>query len=245
MKIGHHGRFGDARIDDDQQFRRVLLQALEEHRMVVGDVGADQDDHIGLLHILVSAGRPIAAERALVAGHGRRHAERGVATEILGTEAELHQFAERVELFGEQLAGADHAQRFGSVTLLHVAELGSHRRQRFRPGYPDQLAFLAQQGIFEAILGVERVVFREPFGAQFAEVGLVILVASHGDSLTVLYANVHATTDGAVTARRLHPLVRNLAGVGVAGDGVGGVRVLLLANIETKEALQTHAACPT
>ena len=157
----------------------------------------------------------------------------------------MHQFTERVELFGKQLAGADDSQGFGSVTLLHLAELGGHRRQRFRPGDADELALLAQQRIFEAIFGVERVVFGESFGAEFAEVGLVILVASDGDGFAVLHANVHAATDGAVTASRLHPLVRNLARVGVAGDGVGRVGVFLRANVETEEAFDTHAACPT
>ena len=92
---------------------RIRFQILAENRMVVGDVRADQQNHVGPLQIFVSARRAVAAERQLVTGNGARHAQRGVAVVVVGAEAELHQLAERVELFGDQLAGAQDAQRFG------------------------------------------------------------------------------------------------------------------------------------
>ena len=89
----------------------IALQALAQDGMVVGDVGADQQDHVGSLQILVGAGRAVAAEGELVAGDRAGHAERGVAVVVAGAEAELHQLAQGVELLRDQLAGADHAQR--------------------------------------------------------------------------------------------------------------------------------------
>ena len=77
--------------------------------MVVGDVGADQQDHVGAFEVLVRARRAVAAERSLVARHRGGHAQRGVAVVVRRAEAKLHQLAERVELFGHELAGADDA----------------------------------------------------------------------------------------------------------------------------------------
>ena len=107
MQVRHHGGLGDARVGHDQRLVAIRFQVLAEDRMVVGDVRADQQHHVGRLHVFVIAGRPVAAERKLVAGHSRRHAERRVAVVIAGAEAELHQLAQRVELFGDQLARAD------------------------------------------------------------------------------------------------------------------------------------------
>ena len=89
--------------------RPVGVEALPENRMVVGDVRADQQHDVGALEILVRPGRAVAAERPLVAGDGRRHAQRRVAVVVARAEAELGQLAERVELFGDELSGADDA----------------------------------------------------------------------------------------------------------------------------------------
>ena len=82
-------------------------KALPQNRMVVGDVRADQEHDVGALEVLVRAGRTVAAERQLVAGDGRRHAQRRVAVVVARAEAELGQLPERVELLGDELSGAD------------------------------------------------------------------------------------------------------------------------------------------
>ena len=96
----------------------VTFQTLAEDGMVVCDIGADEEDDIGNLHVLVGAGRAVGAEGKLVAGDGTGHAERGVAIEVAGAEAKLDEFAEGVELFGEELAGADDAEGIVAVLLL-------------------------------------------------------------------------------------------------------------------------------
>ena len=73
-------------------------------------------------HIGVGAGWAIGAEGELVAGDGGGHAERGVAVVVASAEAELDEFAEGVELLGEELAGADDAEGFVAVALLDIAE---------------------------------------------------------------------------------------------------------------------------
>ena len=109
MQIREHRRLRDARIDDDQGLVRVGLKPPAENRMVVGDVRADQQDDVGGVEVLVGARRTIAAERPLVTGHRGRHAQRGVAVVVRRADAELHQLAERVELLGDELPGADDA----------------------------------------------------------------------------------------------------------------------------------------
>ena len=126
VDVGHHGGLGDARVDDDERAwlcaGRGAIDAVAEDGVVVGDVGADEEDDVGVFHVGVGAGRAVGAEGELVAGDGGGHAEGGVAVVVAGAEAELNEFAEGVELLGEELAGADDAERFVAVALLNVAE---------------------------------------------------------------------------------------------------------------------------
>ena len=115
----------------------IGFETLPENRMVVGDVRADQQDDVGAFEILVRARRAVAAERSLVAGHGGRHAQRRVAVVIPRAEAELRQLAERIELLGDELAGADDADGVVAVTPLHVTKARRHRRGARRPSRRD------------------------------------------------------------------------------------------------------------
>ena len=67
MNVGHHSGLGDARVDDDERAVLVALQPLAEDGMIVRDVGADQQDDVGSLHIRIVARRAVAAEGELVA----------------------------------------------------------------------------------------------------------------------------------------------------------------------------------
>ena len=150
---------------------RICFQMLAKNRMVLGDVGADQKDDIGFLQIFVGARRPIAAERSLVAGDRGGHAQRRVAVVVVRAEAKLHQFAQRVELFGDQLAGADHAERVAAVSLpawrgnfSTIVSRASSQLTRY------QLAVLAQQRILRAVRRFERVVLRQaPWDRAFRD----------------------------------------------------------------------------
>jgi hypothetical protein len=75
----------------------------------------------------------VAAEGELVAGDGGGHAERGVAVVVAAAEAELHQLAERVDLFGDELACADDAERVLAVFLLDGGELFDHDGESLVP----------------------------------------------------------------------------------------------------------------
>ena len=126
VDVGHHGGLGDAWVDDDEfawlGAGRGAIEAVAEDGVVVGDVGADEEDDVGGLHVGVGAGWAVGAEGELVAGDGGGHAEGGVAVVVAGAEAELDEFAEGVELLGEELTGADDSEGFVAVALLDVAE---------------------------------------------------------------------------------------------------------------------------
>src|SRR5579859_144841 len=66
MNVSHHGCLGHPRIDDDQGTILVALQSLTKNRMIVSDVGANQQDHIGGFHVLIRAWGTITAEGKLI-----------------------------------------------------------------------------------------------------------------------------------------------------------------------------------
>src|ERR1700736_3938612 len=150
MEIGHHGCLCDARIDNDEGAVLVAclvdLEALAEDGVVVGDVGPNEEDDVGGLHVGVRARRAVAAKGKLVAGDGAGHAEGCVAVVIAGAESELNEFTEGVELLGEKLAGADDAEGVTTVVLLDSSEALDHGVEGFVPGYGRELAILAEEG---------------------------------------------------------------------------------------------------
>ena len=69
----------------------ALEQPLEQHRMALGRVGADQQHQIGQIEVVVAAGRAIGAEAAGIAGHRRTHAEARVGVEVVAAQGALEQ----------------------------------------------------------------------------------------------------------------------------------------------------------
>ena len=154
--------------DHDERLRPVRLEALPENRMVVGDVRADQQDDVGALEVFVRAGRAVAAERQLVAGDRGRHAERRVAVVVARAEAELRELAERVELLGDELSGADDPDGVVAVLPLDAAKLRGHRADRLIPAHALQPAVAAQQRI------AARACRRESFRARTGPSGTAV-----------------------------------------------------------------------
>ena len=69
--VGDHRRLGDAGVDDDDLRSVRAHEPWGEQRVVVGHVGAEEHDEVGVGEVVVAAGRPVAAEGHLVAGRGR------------------------------------------------------------------------------------------------------------------------------------------------------------------------------
>ena len=80
VQVGGIAGGGGARVGGHQpqgvaQLALAFEQPLEEHRMALGGVGADQQHQGGGVEVVVAAGGAIGAEAAAVAGHGRTHAQ--------------------------------------------------------------------------------------------------------------------------------------------------------------------------
>ena len=195
-----------------------------------------------ICQILVRSGRTIAAERALVPGDRAGHAQRSVSVEVLAAEPKLRKFAERVELFRDQLPGAQDADRIGPILLLHTSKFLRHHRQRLVPIHADERAVLSQQRIAGPVLRFERVVFGKPFGAKRSEVGAVIGVSAHAHRAAIFHAQKHSAAHRAIPARRRYPAVGNFLRGRISRDCVGGVRVLFAEDVQAERAFQVHHA---
>lgn len=236
VEVGHHGGLGDARIGDDEGAVPVALETLAEDGVIVGHVGADEEDDVGGFEVGVGAGRAVAAKGELVAGDGAGHAEGGVAVVVGGAEAELDELAEGVELLGEELAGADDAEGVGAVLRLDGADAPDHGVDGFLPGDGDKGAVLAEEGCGGTAGGGENVVFGKAFGAELAAVDGVIWVAASCDGFAIAGADEHATADGAVATGGGGPGVGD-AGLGdVAEAGVFAIGVLVPGGVEAEHA---------
>ena len=94
---------------------RAAMQALEQHRMAPGEIGADQHDEVGLLEILVAARHGVRAEGAPVAGDRRGHAQAGVGVDIGRADEALHQLVGDVIVLDQQLAGDIEGDAVGAM----------------------------------------------------------------------------------------------------------------------------------
>ena len=66
MDVGHHGGLGDARVGDDEGLVLVALEPLAEDGVVVGEVGADEQDDVGRVEVGVGAGGPVTSRKRVL-----------------------------------------------------------------------------------------------------------------------------------------------------------------------------------
>ena len=137
MKVGDVRRGRAARIDQHHLHARPLLlgggDALIEHRMAPGEIGADEHDEIGELEILVAAGHGVGAEGALVSGDGGRHAQARVGIDVGRADEALHQLVGDVVVLGEQLARDVESYRVRAVRADRLVELSGDEVERVNP----------------------------------------------------------------------------------------------------------------
>ena len=90
-QVGLVGGRGAARVDDDQLGAGLdaIHHAQEQDRVAVGHVGADHEEHVGVVEVLVGAGRPVGAQRQLVAGARAGHAQPRVRLDLVGADEAL------------------------------------------------------------------------------------------------------------------------------------------------------------
>ena len=96
--------------------------ALQDDRMAPGRVRAHQHDEIGAIEVLVAHRDHVLAERALVAGNRRGHAQPRVRVDVRRADVALHELVGDVVVLGQQLAGDVERHRLGTVLVDAVAE---------------------------------------------------------------------------------------------------------------------------
>ena len=125
-----------ARIHDDE-LGAALLRLLEEgggDRMILGRVGADHHDHVGVL-ALVEGGRHRPRADALHQGRDRGGmAEPRAMIDIVGAEAGAHQLLEQIGLLVRALGRAEAGEPLRAVAVADFLQAGGGAVERLVPG---------------------------------------------------------------------------------------------------------------
>ncbi len=139
MQVGNVAGRGASRVNHHHLHCRVsrprLHQALIEHRMGPGGVGAHQHHQVGMLNVLVAARNNVLPEGALVTHHRRGHAEPGVGVDIGRPDKAFHQLVGGVVILGQQLAGGIKGHRLRPVGVDDRLETATRRLQRLLPAH--------------------------------------------------------------------------------------------------------------
>ncbi len=181
VQVGRFTGGGPARVDDDQLHARPplpgLQHALIQDGMAPGGVGADQDDEVRQLEVLVAAGHEVTAERPLVPGNGRGHAQTRVRIDVGGADETLHQLVGDVVVLGQQLPGHVEGHGVGTVLANDALEAARDLTQRCVP----RNLLAVDVRMEKAPFGAHSVRQGSALGAQAPEVGWVTRVAAYLD----------------------------------------------------------------
>jgi len=94
VQIRQIAGIGAARVDDHYFHFRALLfrdfDALVQHRVAPGQVGAGENQQVGQLQVGVAAGHCVAAKGAFVAGYTGRHTQARIGVDIAAANKALH-----------------------------------------------------------------------------------------------------------------------------------------------------------
>ena len=127
-----------ARIHHDE-LGAALGRLLEEgggDRMVLGRIGADDDDDVGILALVEGRGHRRRADAFEQRRHRRGVAQPRAVIDIVGAETGAHEFLEQIGFFVRALGRAEAGQRLRPVA---VADFLQARRRRGRAPPPRSL----------------------------------------------------------------------------------------------------------
>jgi hypothetical protein len=158
----------------------LARDALEQDGMAPGGVRAHQHDHVGQFQVVVAAGHQVFAERALVARHGRRHAQARIGVDVRAAHVALHELVGDVVVLGQQLARDVQRDRVGAVLGDDGAQAARHPVQRRIPETRRSTPSTRICGCSRR-LQAQGVAQRRAFHAQAAQVGRVAGIAGDAD----------------------------------------------------------------
>ena len=137
MQVGDVTGRRAARIDDyDAHTRARGLRgddALIEHGMRPGRIGADHHQQVATLEIFVIAGHCVGTEGAFVACHGGGHAQARIGIDIGAADEAFHEFVGDVIIFSQQLSGEVKRHGIGAMFADDFPETGTDMIERTVP----------------------------------------------------------------------------------------------------------------
>ena len=206
VEVGFRGGRVAPGIDHDHL--GAALYAVEhaqvQDRMAVGHVGADDEEQVRPVHVLIGPGRPVRAERQLVARSRARHAQTRVGLDVVGADETLGEFVGEILRFERHLAGDVKAQRVRAVRVADRAEAAGGLGDGVVDGDSHEIAdaLVVDIGAVEPAGRLDGEGARRAFGAEAAEVGGVVLVAADLDDRVVLDVQLHTAAHAAIGADR-------------------------------------------
>src|SRR4029453_707338 len=128
-----------------------------------------------------------------------------IAVVVGRAQTDLHQLAERVELLGDELTGANHADSVWSVRCLHLFERPGHRLQGVRPGHALPTTVLTLEWVARPVVRSNCVVLGQTLRTEHSAIDWMIRIAADCHRPSVANSDEHAAAHRTVTARRRDP----------------------------------------
>ena len=125
-----------ARVHDDELGAALggLLEEGRGDRMVLGRVGADDDDEVGVLALVEGRGHRGRADAFQQRRHRRGVAEPRAVIDVVGAEAGAHQLLEQIGLFVRALGRAEAGERLRAVAVADFLQAAGGAVERLLPG---------------------------------------------------------------------------------------------------------------
>ena len=125
-----------ARVHQDElgTLAHRVLDEAGRYRVVHHRVGADDDDDLGLRHILHWVADRARADALQQRRHAGGMAQPRAVVHVVAAEAQAHQLLEEVGLFVAAFGRAETGQGLGAVTVADAAQPAAGHVQRFLPG---------------------------------------------------------------------------------------------------------------
>ena len=193
--------------------------AQEQDRMAVGHIGADDEEQLGVLEVVVGPRWPVGAEGLLVAGARAGHAEPRVRLQMRGADEALGQLRRQILRLQRHLADTYIATASGPCSSPIARSRAAASAIASSSGAATSFSSRTgshHRAVQPSVHGAHQLRVRRTFRAQSAEVGRVQFVA--GNPL-----GNHRRIGGRVDGRThldaaTHPAVRALG----SRNGLGG-----------------------
>ena len=208
IQVRQAGGVGAARVRHDDLHARVgglgVFNAPEQNRVRPGRVGADDEQRVRVVHVVIAGRGRVSAQREFVASHRAAHAQAGVGVDVVGAQQPLGQLVEDVIVFGEQLPADVKPHGVGAMRLHDAGQFLAGKVECAVPAHGRgralafQTAHRLQQPRLAGDLGAGGQGQRAAFAAQAAQVGRVLGVTAHPGDLAAFGLDDHTAAHAAV-----------------------------------------------